>query len=73
MTGSPPYSLEYPDSFNRSFKKTVKAYREKERETIISAIASLMDQPFPLKSRDEPRPAKLLFPDDWTFHKLEVW
>ena len=58
MTGSPLYSIEQPASFERSFKKLVKCYRQEAIELLITAFEDLTIEPFPAKSRDEPLPSK---------------
>ena len=73
MTGSPPYSIEKTESFVRSFKKLAKSYRKEAIDILIAAIEGLISNPFPSKSRDETLPAKTPLPENWTFHKLEIW
>lgn len=72
MTGSPLFSIEKTESFERSFKKIAKSYRKEAIETLISGLLDLAADPFPQKSRDEPLPSKAQIPEGWTFHKLEI-
>lgn len=73
MTGSPLYSIERSTFFERSFKKLAKVYRREAANLLIDAIAGLTENPYPLKSRGEPLPSKVVLPAEWTFHKLEIW
>jgi hypothetical protein len=73
VTGSTPYSIEYPERFQRSFKKLAKAYRSNFVELIAKTLEELIDEPYPNKSRSEPLPAKMSLLEGWTFHKLEIW
>lgn len=73
MTGLPPYSIKKTESFVRSFKKLAKSYRKEAIDILIAAIEGLISNPFPSKSRDEILPAKTPLPENWTFHKLEIW
>ena len=73
MTGLPLYSIEKSEFFERTFKKLAKPYRRDSLDKLVDAIAGLTNNPYSLKSRAEPLPSKILLPDDWTFHKLEIW
>ena len=72
MTGSPHYSIEKTESFERSFKKIAKSYRKEAIELLISGFEDLTIDPFSTKSRSEPLPSKTQLPESWTFHKLEI-
>jgi mRNA-degrading endonuclease RelE of RelBE toxin-antitoxin system len=73
VTGSTPYSIEYSERFQRSFKKLAKAYRSDFVELIAKTLEELIDEPYPNKSRSEPLPGKISLLEGWTFHKLEIW
>ena len=72
MTGSPHYSIEKTESFERSFKKIAKSYRKEAIELLISGFKDLAIDPFSTKSRSEPLPSKTQLPESWTFQKLEI-
>jgi mRNA-degrading endonuclease YafQ of YafQ-DinJ toxin-antitoxin module len=73
VTGSPLYSIEKSDFFERTFKKLAKPYHRDSLDRLLDAIEGLTKNPYPLKSREEPLPSKTLMPNSWTFHKLEIW
>jgi hypothetical protein len=72
MTGSTPFSLEKSANFGRSFKKLVKAYKIDIIAIVGDCLESLLVNPYPPVSRDEPLPKKTNLPQGWTFHKLEL-
>jgi mRNA-degrading endonuclease YafQ of YafQ-DinJ toxin-antitoxin module len=72
VTGSNPFSIEPSENFQRSFKKLAKSYRSDFVERISEILETLIDDPYPRNSRQEPLPGNLRLPEDWTFHKMEV-
>ncbi|MBD2208484.1 hypothetical protein H6G64_05770 [Calothrix sp. FACHB-156] len=72
MTGSNPFSIEESDNFRRSFKKLAKALGSDFVEMLGEVLEGLIDDPYPINSRNEPLPAKIQLPEGWTFHKLEL-
>ncbi|BAY25190.1 hypothetical protein NIES2100_49960 [Calothrix sp. NIES-2100] len=72
MTGSNPFSIEESDNFRRSFKKLAKALGSDFVELLAEVLESLIDDPYPINSRNEPLPAKIQLPEGWTFNKLEL-
>ncbi|MEH2058423.1 MAG: hypothetical protein V7K97_20175 [Nostoc sp.] len=72
MTGSTPFSIEKSDNFNRSFKKLAKAYRSDFVECVAEVLEDLIEDQYPLNSRNEPLPRKIELPQGWSFHKLEL-
>ncbi len=72
MTGLTPFSIEKTDNFKRSLKKIVKALGTGFTELLIEALESLLNDQYPINSRQEPLPAKIHLPEEWTFHKLEI-
>ncbi|MCW5314993.1 hypothetical protein GTQ43_14600 [Nostoc sp. KVJ3] len=72
MTGSTPFSIEKSDNFNRSFKKLAKVYRSDFVECIAEVLEDLIEDQYPLNSRNEPLPRKIELPQGWSFHKLEL-
>ena len=71
MTGSTPFSIEKSDNFNRSFKKLAKTYRSDFVECIVEVLEDLLEDQYPINSRNEPLPRKIELPQGWSFHKLE--
>jgi mRNA-degrading endonuclease YafQ of YafQ-DinJ toxin-antitoxin module len=72
VTGSTPFLIEESDNFKRSFKKLAKALGDDFVEIIAEVLENLIDDPYPIRSRNEPLPAKVKLPEGWTFHKLEI-
>jgi mRNA-degrading endonuclease YafQ of YafQ-DinJ toxin-antitoxin module len=72
VTGSNPFSIEESDNFRRSFKKLAKALGSDFVELLAEVLENLIDDPYPINSRNEPLPAKIQLPEGWTFHKLEL-
>lgn len=72
MTGSIPFSIEYSENFNRSFKKLAKVHKNSFVELITETLEDLIDDQYPHNSRKEPLPGKIQLPEGWTFHKLEI-
>ena len=75
MTGLTPFLLENSPNFGRSFKKLAKAPCNKNNNfasIIGNCLESLLLNPYPSASRDEPLPKKTQLPEGWTFHKLEL-
>jgi mRNA-degrading endonuclease YafQ of YafQ-DinJ toxin-antitoxin module len=73
MTGSTPFLIERTENFDRSFKKLAKVHGEKIVTMISQVLEDLIEDQYPLKSRMEPQPGGLQLPEEWTFHKLEIW
>jgi mRNA-degrading endonuclease YafQ of YafQ-DinJ toxin-antitoxin module len=73
VTGSIPFLIERSENFDRSFKKLSKVHGEKLVILITQILEDLIDDPYPLKSRIEPQPGSIQLPEEWTFHKLEIW
>jgi mRNA-degrading endonuclease RelE of RelBE toxin-antitoxin system len=73
MPGSPRFSIEKTDSFGRSFKKLAKTQGKQFLERVAHALEELIMNPYPLKAREEPLPARMKLQEGWTFHKLEIW
>lgn len=71
MTGSNPFLIEKSDNFKRSFKKIVKALGDDFVELVTEVLETLIEDQYPINSRQEPLPAKIQLPEEWTFHKLE--
>lgn len=71
MTGSTPFSIEKSDNFNRSFKKLAKAYKSDFVERVTEVLEDLIEDQYPINSRNEPLPRKIELPQGWSFHKLE--
>ncbi|WP_353929343.1 hypothetical protein WJM97_13555 [Okeanomitos corallinicola TIOX110] len=71
MTGLTPFSIEKTDNFQRSFKKLAKAYKSDFVECIAQILEDLIDDQYPINSRNEPLPGKIKLPEGWSFHKLE--
>jgi mRNA-degrading endonuclease RelE of RelBE toxin-antitoxin system len=71
VTGSTPFSIEKSDNFNRSFKKLAKAYRPDFVEYVAEVLEDLIEDQYPINSRNEPLPRKIELPQGWSFHKLE--
>jgi mRNA-degrading endonuclease RelE of RelBE toxin-antitoxin system len=72
VTGSNPFSIEESDNFKRSFKKLAKSLGDDFVEILAEALENLIDDPYPIRSRNEPLPAKIKLPEGWTFDKLEI-
>ncbi|MBD2207648.1 hypothetical protein H6G33_35755 [Calothrix sp. FACHB-1219] len=72
MTGLNPFSIEESDNFRRSFKKIAKALGSDFVELLGEVLENLINDPYPVNSRNEPLPAKIQLPEGWTFHKLEL-
>ncbi|MGB3760253.1 MAG: hypothetical protein WBA07_28395 [Rivularia sp. (in: cyanobacteria)] len=71
MTGLTPFSIEKTGNFKRSFKKLAKLYGNDFIEIIAEILENLIEDQYPIKSRQEPLPGKIKLPEGWTFHKLE--
>ncbi|MEH2455384.1 hypothetical protein [Nostoc sp.] len=72
MTGSTPFSIEKSDNFNRSFKKLAKAYRSDFVECVVEVLEDLIEDQYPINSRNEPLPKNIKLAEGWSFHKLEL-
>ncbi|BDA71977.1 hypothetical protein RIVM261_004760 [Rivularia sp. IAM M-261] len=72
MTGLTPFSIETTDNFQRSLKKVAKTLGAGFAKLVTEALEGLINDPYPINSRQEPLPAKIQLPDEWTFHKLEI-
>ncbi|RUT06806.1 hypothetical protein DSM106972_030630 [Dulcicalothrix desertica PCC 7102] len=71
MTGSNPFSIEKSDNFRRSLKKIAKALGDDFIDLLTEVLEGLIEDQYPVNSRQEPLPAKIQLPEEWTFHKLE--
>lgn len=71
MTGSTPFSIEESENFKRSFKKLAKVHGTGFVELVAEILEYLIEDQYPLKSRNEPLPGNVSLPEGWTFHKLE--
>ncbi|MGB6301025.1 MAG: hypothetical protein WBF90_33285 [Rivularia sp. (in: cyanobacteria)] len=71
MTGLNPFSIEKTDQFKRTFKKLVKAYGDDFFDLVAEILENLIEEQYPINSRQEPLPKKVQLPEGWTFHKLE--
>ena len=71
MTGLTPFWIEKSDNFQRSFKKLAKAYRSDFIECVAQILEDLIEEQYPINSRNEPLPAKIELPQGWSFHKIE--
>jgi mRNA-degrading endonuclease YafQ of YafQ-DinJ toxin-antitoxin module len=72
VSGSTPFLIEKSDNFRRSFKKLGKALGADFVELVAEALEGLIENQYPLNSRNEPLPGKIQLPEGWTFHKLEL-
>ncbi len=72
MTGSTPFLIEESDNFKRSFKKLAKALGADFVELVAEILENLIDDQYPINSRNEPLPGKIQLSEGWTFHKLEL-
>ncbi|MEH1885030.1 MULTISPECIES: hypothetical protein [unclassified Nostoc] len=72
MTGSTPFSIEECENFIRSFKKLAKAHRADFVALVAEVLEDLIEDQYPINSRNEPLPAKIKLPQGWSFHKLEL-
>jgi hypothetical protein len=73
MTGSTPFLIESSENFDRSFKKLAEVHGEKLILLITQILEDLIEDQYPLKSRTETQPGGIQLPEEWTFHKLEIW
>ncbi|GET38161.1 hypothetical protein [Microseira wollei] len=71
MTGSTPFSIEESENFKRSFKKLAKTHGSDFVEVVAQVLEALIEDQYPLNSRNEPLPGKIDLPEGWTFHKLQ--
>lgn len=71
MAGSTPFSIEHSENFRRSFKKLAKIHGSSFVETVGEILEALIENPYPINSRNEPLPGKIQLPELWTFNKLE--
>lgn len=71
MTGSTPFSIEDSDNFKRSFKKLAKIRGSDFVEVVTQILEALIEDQYPINSRNEPLPGKIDLPEEWTFHKLQ--
>lgn len=70
MTGSNPFSIEDSDNFKRSFKKLAKTHGASFVELVAEILENLIEDQYPINSRNEPLPGNIQLPEGWTFHKL---
>jgi len=73
VDGSTPFSIRESENFKHSFKKLAKTQGENFVELVAKILEDLTQDPYPIKSRQEPLPRKVQLPEGWTFHKLEFW
>ncbi|MFB2921302.1 hypothetical protein [Aerosakkonema funiforme] len=71
MTGSTPFSIEDSDNFKRSFKKLAKIHGSDFVEVVTQILEALIEDQYPINSRNEPLPGKIDLPEECTFHKLQ--
>ena len=72
MTGSTPYLIEESENFKRSFKKLAKIHGASLVEFVAQVLENLIEDQYPINSRNEPLPGKIQLTEEWTFHKLEL-
>ncbi|KAF3885117.1 MULTISPECIES: hypothetical protein [Nostocales] len=72
MTGSTHFLIEESENFKRSFKKLAKVLGTNFIERIGDVLEGLIEDQYPINSRQEPLPSKIQLPEGWTFHKLEL-
>jgi mRNA-degrading endonuclease RelE of RelBE toxin-antitoxin system len=72
VTGSTPFSIEASENFRRSFKKLAKVHGASFVKLIEEVLEGLIEDQYPISSRQEPLPGKLQLSENWTFHKLEL-
>jgi len=73
VDGSTPFSIRKSENFKHSFKKLAKTQGENFVELVAKILDDLTQDPYPIKSRQEPLPRKVQLPEGWTFRKLEFW
>ncbi len=71
MTGSTPFLIEESENFKRSFKKLAKINGADFVELVAEILEDLVEDQYPINSRNEPLPGKIQLAEGWTFHKLE--
>ena len=71
MTGLNPFSIEKTDHFKRTFKKLAKVYGNDFLDIVAEVLENLIEEQYPINSRQEPLPKKIQLPEGCTFHKLE--
>jgi mRNA-degrading endonuclease RelE of RelBE toxin-antitoxin system len=71
VTGSILFSIEESEKFKRSLKKLKKFHGNTFVERVLNILEDLMEDPYPLNSRQEPLPGKMNLQPGWTFHKLD--
>lgn len=76
MTGSNPFSIDKDSqSFKNSLRKLYKATSKRDRSILIDCLTeileSLVSQPRPTNSRQEPVPRKLTLPPFFEFRKID--
>jgi hypothetical protein len=72
VTGSTPFSIEKSHNFQRSFEKLAKFHGNSFVELVAQILEDLIEDQYPINSRQEPLPGKIQLPEGWTFHKLEL-
>jgi mRNA-degrading endonuclease YafQ of YafQ-DinJ toxin-antitoxin module len=72
MNGSTPFLIEESDNFKRSFKKLAKTLGNDFLERVAEVLENLIEDQYPINSRNEPLPGKIQLAEGWTFHKLEL-
>ncbi len=70
MTGSTRFSIEESENFKRSFKKLAKVHGTGFVELVAEILEDLIEDQYPINSRNEPLPGKIKLTEGWTFHKL---
>ena len=71
MTGSNPFLIKKTGNFKRTLKKLVKAYGDDFIDIVAEILEGLIEEQYPINSRQEPLPKKLQLPEGSTFYKLE--
>lgn len=71
MAGSTPFLIEHSENFRRSFKKLAKIHGSNFVEIVGEILEALIEDAYPINSRNEPLRGKTSLPEGWTFHKLE--
>ena len=72
MTGSTPFSIEDSDNFKRSFKQLAKTHGSDFVEVVAHILEALIEEQYPLNSRNEPLPGKIDLPEGCSKFSLIV-
>lgn len=71
MGGSTPFLIDTSENFKRYFKKLAKIHDSSFVETVGEILEVLIEDPYPINSRNEPLTGKIHLLEGWPFHKLE--